>query len=312
MWSPQDLPHLVAKTVRDHAELATRWRTDPGFIAATENPEHSAQVIERAIMPLENAPLTWLDDGVCEMLADTYRDVPAFSPSACMPGDSGTIALESPFFKVAFTSHMHDQTVLADCDALHWRRIGDQVRVSALSRFEGKRHHLSPFRRACPLHEALAVVIDFDVVRETDAEVEYRINGDVKSVDRAQASGNAIVSAMASVWLLLSQPRVMQEDSPVVASVRRRKATTGVAKKRPVRVSVRTLEVSPRSGARGGGRKATSRWWVRGHWRQQAWGKNRALRKPVFIAPHTAGSSDGDIDDRPQVQVWRDNRKEEK
>lgn len=39
--------------------------------------------------------------------------------------------------------------------------------------------------------------------------------------------------------------------------------------------------------------------------------KPRALRKPVFIAPHTAGSSDGDIDDRPQVQVWRDNRKEE-
>ena len=312
MWTPQDLPHLVAKTVRDHTDLATRWRTDPKFIAATANPEHSAQVIERAIMSLEDAPLTWLDSGVCEMLADTYRDVPAFSPQACMPGDSGTIALESPFFTVAFTSHMHDQTVLADCDALHWRRIGDMVRISALSRFDGKQHHLSPFRRACPLHEALAVMIDFDVVRETDAEVEYRISGEVKSVGRAQASGNAIVSAMASVWLLLSQPRVMREDSPVVASVRRRKATSGVSKKRPVRVSVRTLETSPRSGARGGGRKATSRWWVRGHWRQQAWGKNRALRKPVFIAPHTAGSSDGDLDERPQVQVWRDNRKEEK
>lgn len=312
MWSPQDFPHLVAKTVRDHAELATRWRTDPKFIAATTNPEHSAQVIERAIMPLEDAPLTWLDSGVCEMLADTYRDVPAFSPQACMPGDSGTIALESPFFTVAFTSHMHDQTVLADCDALHWRRVGDMVRISALSRFDGKQHHLSPFRRACPLHEALAVMIDFDVIRETDAEVEYRISGDVKSVDRAQASGNEIVSAMASVWLLLSQPRVMQEDAPVVASVRRRRSAPGESKKRPVRVSVRTLEVSPRSGARGGGRKATSRWWVRGHWRQQAWGKNRALRKPVFIAPHTAGSSDGDLDDRPQVQVWRDNRKEEK
>lgn len=311
MWSPQDFPHLVAKTVRDHMDLATRWRTDPKFIAATENPEHSAQVIERAIMSLENAPLTWLDSGVCEMLADTYSDVPAFSPQACMPGDSGTIALESPFFTVAFTSHMHDQTVLADCDALHWHRIGDMVRISALSRFEGKRHHLSPFRRACPLHEALAVMIDFDVVRETGAEVEYRISGDVKSADRVQASGDAIVSAMASVWLLLSQPRVMQEDAPVVASVRRRRSAPGESKKRPVRVSVRTLETSPRSGARGGGRKATSRWWVRGHWRQQAWGKNRALRKPVFIAPHTAGSSDGDLDDRPQVQVWRDNRKED-
>lgn len=311
MWTPQDLPHLVAKTVRDHAELAARWRTDEKFITATANPEYSAQVIERAIIPLENAPLTWLDSGVCEMLADTYRDVPAFSPQACMPGDSGTIALESPFFKVAFTSHMHDQTVLADCDALHWRRIGDMVRVSALSRFEGKRHHLSPFRRACPLHEALAVMIDFDVIRETDAEVEYRISGEVKSIDRAQASGNEIVSAMASVWLLLSQPRVMQEDAPVVASVRRRRSAPGESKKRPVRVSVRTLETSPRSGARGGGRKATSRWWVRGHWRQQAWGKNRALRKPVFIAPHTAGSSDGDLDNRPQVQVWRDNRKED-
>lgn len=311
MWTPQDLPHLVAKTVRDYADLATRWRTDPAFIAATENPEYSAQVIERAIMPLEDAPLTWLDGGVCEMLADTYRDVPAFSPQACMPGDSGTIALEAPFFTVAFTSQMRDQTVLADCDALHWHRMGDQVRISALSRFDGKQHHLSPFRHSCPLHEALAVTVDFDAVRETDADVEYRINGDVKSPGRIYESGEKIISAMAAVWLLLSQPRVMREDSPVVASVRRRRGAPGVAKKRPVRVSVRTLEVSPRSGARGGGRKATSRWWVRGHWRQQAWGKNRALRKPVFIAPHTAGSSDGDLDDRPQVQVWRDNRKED-
>lgn len=312
MWTPQDLPHLVAKTVRDHAELATRWRTDEKFIAATANPEHSAQVIERAIMPLEDSPLTWLDSGVCEMLADTYSGVPAFSPQACMPGDSGTIAFESPFFTVAFTSQMRDQTVLADCDALHWHRIGDQVRISALSRFDGKLHHLSPFRHSCPLHEALAVTVDFDAVRETDADVEYRINGDVKSPGKIYESGEKIISAMASVWLLLSQPRVMREDSPAVASVRRRRGAPGVAKKRPVRVSVRTLETSPRSGARGGGRKATSRWWVRGHWRQQAWGKNRALRKPVFIAPHTAGSSDGDIDDRPQVQVWRDNRKEEK
>lgn len=214
MWSPQDFPHLVAKTVRDYAELATRWRTDPAFIAATENPEHSAQVIERAIMPLEDAPLTWLDSGVCEMLADTYGDVPSFSPQACMPGDSGTIAFESPFFTAAFTSQMRDQTVLANCDALHWHRIGDKIRISALSRFEGKQHHLSPFRHTCPLHEALAVTVDFDAVRETDADVEYRINGDVKSPDRIYASGEKIISAMASVWLLLSQPRVMRGRFP--------------------------------------------------------------------------------------------------
>ena len=230
MWSPQDFPHLVAKTVRDYAELATRWRTDPAFIAATENPEHSARVIERAIMPLEDAPLTWLDSGVCEMLADTYGDVPSFSPQACMPGDSGTIAFESPFFTAAFTSQMRDQTVLADCDAMHWHRIGDKIRISALSRFEGKQHHLSPFRHTCPLHEALAVTVDFDAVRETDADVEYRINGDVKSPGKIYESGEKIISAMASVWLLLSQPRVMREDSPVVASVRRRRGAPGVAK----------------------------------------------------------------------------------
>ena len=42
---------------------------------------------------------------------------------------------------------------------------------------------------------------------------------------------------------------------------------------------------------------------VRGHWRQQACGPNRTLRKRIFVAEHSAGPSDKPLRVRPDSQV---------
>lgn len=58
----------------------------------------------------------------------------------------------------------------------------------------------------------------------------------------------------------------------------------------------------------GTGRKATKRWWVRGHFRNQAYGPKLVYRRRIFIAPHTSGSKaapEPEQDTRPVVEVLR-------
>jgi len=45
------------------------------------------------------------------------------------------------------------------------------------------------------------------------------------------------------------------------------------------------------------------RWMVRGHWRLQAYGPRRTLRKPLWIDPYVKGPEDKPLDVRPTV--WR-------
>lgn len=58
----------------------------------------------------------------------------------------------------------------------------------------------------------------------------------------------------------------------------------------------------------GTGRTATRRWWVRGHFRNQAYGPKRAFRRRIFIAPHTAGAAtapEPEQDTRQVIEVLR-------
>lgn len=51
----------------------------------------------------------------------------------------------------------------------------------------------------------------------------------------------------------------------------------------------------------------TKRWIVSGHWRQQAYGEGRQLRKPVYIAPHVKGPEGLPLDtsEKATVRVWK-------
>lgn len=118
-----------------------------------------------------------------------------------------------------------------------------------------------------------------------------------------------LISVLGATWLLMGQPNIVENDtSSVNVMVRKKSQKKGTQRpKQKVRVSVRHLTTTARNNSRkGSGNKATTRWWVRGHWRQQACGPNRSLRKPIYIEPHTAGAADAPVDDRPSVQIIKD------
>ena len=251
---------------------------------------------------LDATPMMWLDTDVSELVAGAAGTVPEWSPGAVMPGETGLIAFEKPVAWIDCHNPNYPEEMIRDVpvEAMGWQTMDNPrgVRVSVLTRDTRPR---LPWTPHTPLTEVLWAGVDPDQVHDGAHVIQNRTG-----IPRVQTEQG--VATLGAAWLLMAQPSVVEDGPAEQVGVRRRKAPgRRVVGRAQVAVSTRRLTTPPASTEPRGrsGRKATTRWWVRGHWRQQPWGKNRKLRKPVWIAPHTAGHPDAEVDDRPQVQVWR-------
>lgn len=268
-WSPYELPFQRDKFVQIVGELYRSY-TDQG----------NAGFIDDVL----SSPLTWLDTDVCALLSDTFADVPEWSLDAVLPGRSGFIAFETSPTLIDATIPGLTESARMTCDGFWWNVAGDEVSVMLITRDP----RAAGFAPGLPF----TLIGTFGVNRDNPQD-----DGGVEiDVPRAKA-------LVGTTWLLMSQPRVIEDSDPVVVTRKQRKNRLISAP--TVRVSTRTLTARYSPAGAPTGRKAEKRWWVRGHWRQQAWGKDRKLRKPVFIAPHTAGNADAPLEERPHIQVWR-------
>lgn len=303
-WSPYDLPFILEKTRHEYTSLINIFHTaiDKHGDHASEDALKSVTGLEESATFLDSPDLFWADTDICDLLKNG-GEVPPWSPESCLPGASGFVGLEKPFFTAPYehTDAIEYSPVLIS--GIGWETVGDIVRVHAWCH----RRHVpsaarSQLRGGLEMEEVFAISFPTtDVVSVDTTFTGFTAPGSVEAGDRLR-------DTVGGFWLLMAQPR-MVEDTPAVVKVRKRRG--GKSTKSPVRVSVRSLVRRPQGRSGDTGRKATSRWWVRGHWRQQAWGKGRKLRKPVFIQPHTAGAQGAKVDKRPKVQVWRTGEKDE-
>lgn len=110
-----------------------------------------------------------------------------------------------------------------------------------------------------------------------------------------------ITAYLSTAWLLLGQPLLVESTTELhhggKVSGKRKPAPVTIVDLRRVR---HTDTPSGHSG-----RSYDHRWVVRGHWRNQAWGKGRAERRPVWIAPYVKGPDDAPFVVTEKVNVWR-------
>lgn len=305
-WTPHDLPFIIEKATRGYRDLTTWWEDNAP--EATTGTRSVADDFRSSISALtQSAPLTWLDTDMCDMLSELSTNVPDWSPAACMPTPGGWVAFEKPVMTAPFEAYGTGEIFAAPISMIAWETKGNEVRITGWALHENVPSiAVSPIRGNFNLgmEELIGITLPTGAV----VNGSLRIITDGVEDERFLTAGDRMQSLIGATWLLLSQPRMVRESDSVVSRVKKRPSGGGKRRMVPVRVSITSLVVStpPESGGGGAtGRKATTRWWVRGHWRQQAWGKNRALRKPVWIAPHTAGAADAEVDKRPHVQVWR-------
>ena len=72
-----------------------------------------------------------------------------------------------------------------------------------------------------------------------------------------------------------------------------------------LRETVRTIHTETVDEERDKKWQLKNRHLVRGHWRQQACGPNRELRRPTFVPPYIKGPADGELRLTQEVKVWR-------
>ncbi|WP_183086038.1 hypothetical protein [Propionibacterium australiense] len=129
-----------------------------------------------------------------------------------------------------------------------------------------------------------------------------------------EGAGMAEEKRVADLWAT----SVILASVPKVGGVQRRRldrppGLPGRPRHAP-RVNVAVLRESERApqrpgddDTRGDGRswRLVERHPVRGHWRQQACGPNRALRRPVYVLPYMRGPEGAPVREAPRVNAWR-------
>jgi hypothetical protein len=111
---------------------------------------------------------------------------------------------------------------------------------------------------------------------------------------------------MGALWSLAAQPHITHAATEALTGPERRRHVRTHGKATPAEVHV--LRLRPQRHDAQGDAEATHvhwsvRWPVRPHWRNQACGPGRSLRRPVLVPGHIKGPAGAPLK-RPAATVW--------
>lgn len=117
-----------------------------------------------------------------------------------------------------------------------------------------------------------------------------------------------VVAALASAWLLMQQPTLVDRTTE-----RADKPTARAYAREGLRVPEVTIvdlrrQYTAQDQEQGGetsGRHYKHRWVVSGHWRNQAWGPDRSLRRKTWVPSYVKGPDGAPLLSTEKVNVWR-------
>lgn len=269
--SPRDLPNVrdrLTKFYRGPDELPTTLRI--------------TQMREPLAVGLDRARLYWVDSNFTDLAEHAASQMPAVTVSKDLaPCDHGLLvwSRSATARRVTAASWSSQDDVI---QVVVYRAIGTGLDDGPMQHLRDDVGWLAPMRVFRLPHESL--------------------------VQDAHDHGSAILLA---TWLLIAQKAAETVPAQVDKTVRKRYAHA----KRPlpdIRI-VRIRAHTKREDAAGDpttstGRTYTSRVWVTGHWRNQAYGPGRALRRLVYIHPFLRGPEDAPIKLSTTVRILDDGK----
>lgn len=228
-----------------------------------------------------------------QLAEDAATDIPPTVLDPEMPDRTGVIAFGSPIGPIRADERMPGEVSIW---MVSWQCDAEAVRMSAWCPM---RDLDAAQREACSIEGA-----DDEWAPFCDVLVpRYELLADWESSEW----GVRLVRFVAACWVLMQMPTLAEtrpaQPSPS-ALARARKQRRQI---RPVRIiDLRRLAHHPvEVNLEVSSRRYTHRWVVRGHWRQQAHGPDRALRKPIFVSPYTKGPDGAPWMPTEHVSVWR-------
>ena len=125
----------------------------------------------------------------------------------------------------------------------------------------------------------------------------------IESWDALAPIQRRLASLLYATWTMMSMPTVSETREMIATDARESMPARDRARSVKV-VDLRRLAHRP-SEPGDGERAYTHRWIVRGHWRQQAHGPRRSLRRTTWVPPHTKGPAGAPFLPTETVFVWR-------
>jgi hypothetical protein len=254
--SPRDLPK-----VRDR--LATFYRGPDELPATLRLTQMRGQVADS----LDRARLYWIDGSFTELAEHAASQMPAVTASRDLaPCDDGLLV----WTRSATARRIMAVSWATRDDVIHvvvYRAIGTGLDDQPMQHLRDEVGWLAPMRTFQLRHDQL--------------------------VDDAHDHGSTILLA---TWLLIAQKAAETVPADIDKTVRKRyaRAKRPLPDVRIVRIRAHTQREDTATPT-GTGRTYTSRVWVTGHWRNQAHGPGRTLRRPVYIHPFLRGPEDAPI-----------------
>ena len=310
-WSPSTVPAMKDALARAWT-LSARQREQSlaGLFDAyhPRGPEKSKVTTWKALASLaDSAEMYWVTDAMARIALDASQDIPG-SDFADMPAPIGLIVLEKPLPPVRLPSPMrlHDRRTgdllperFSDpvpLDAILWSAGRDSIRLilcTRSTRLPGRVLVGSP---------PLEPVIDMGFKSPLDFE---------KIDDKDSVADKIGISAwIATAWHLMTIPTTASVTPATVAKPKKPGVSKNTQEPGQVRdvkiVDLRPLRHHSEETAKAGDRNTPGhRWVVRGHWRNQPYGKKRAKRRVQWVESYIKGPDGAPLVERAIVNVWR-------
>lgn len=291
-------------------------------------PEDSAENAENEIIGAKNAELFWVSDEIARQAMDASQDVPHISPLDA-PASSGILFFEKPLpplpmdvaTRKVYLSQLQLTAEKVGLDALTnltseaygvmWSHIGRGMLALSVFGLHGARSKVpGDIDPRIPLG-----YFDLPLGRITEI-------GELTQSEGQQA----FLAFLSALWVLMKTPTVAlvsegdiatgdtvprpepiaQSDGLLAPFAVPEKRRVQVVDMVPMRHSAERNEADDDSqGGKRAYRKSGYKWVVRGHWRNQAVGKDRKGRQLTWIASYLKGNPDGPLKTSEKVYSWR-------
>ncbi|MFG1766906.1 hypothetical protein ACGFIH_26535 [Micromonospora parva] len=260
-WPATTITATALPKVRDRLTRFYRGTDNlPATLGITDTRQQIADGLERS-------HLYWIDNDFTDLAEHAAAQLPAVRVSRdLIPSTDGILIWPRPVTHLQLTAASWADTPHGRAVVLY-RTIGGGLHGKPLQRLREQVGWLAP-------------------TRATHLSEQQVIPGDHPA------------AALVATWLLIAQQAAEVTTARVDKTIARTYARTNrpVPELRIVHIRGRRTTGSHGEPKRGSQeRSQTSRFWVSGHWRNQAHGPGRSLRRPVYIHPFLRGPDDAPI-----------------
>jgi hypothetical protein len=248
--------------------------------------------IERTQRELElyrESELFWVTRDMTRVAMDASTDIPPWVPATTIPARTGLLVWAEPLPRLCWYGAKALPMVTAD--AVQWVRTEGFVDIDILTRTDqlvAEGHLDKPGRRG-PFVKVRGVVLRADEPARVDQYVP--------------AAEPGLIAALGATWTLMQIPTVATPRQVTGAGGSGRQWQN---EQRTVSIiDLRRLEHRDTGTTDSAGRAYRHRWYVRGHWREQAHGPRQALRRSTWIPGYIKGPPGAPLLELERVNVWR-------